>query len=129
MTDYPKFASITTKEMETVQERGRMGGNFCAHIIFKKLGIKCYLSAAVVSVPVCYRSTGCNLGTYLRVGKDNFTKGLMFKYLARTPTWVMGSLNGSVHYFGEIGCFFVRTIIVLDKGTGYVVLPFHAPIT
>lgn len=42
MTDYPKFASITGKEMETVQER-RKGENFCAHIIFKKLRIKCYL--------------------------------------------------------------------------------------
>lgn len=54
MTDYPKFASITAKAMETVQERrtrARVGGgqkekekkNFCAHIIFKKRRIKCYL--------------------------------------------------------------------------------------
>lgn len=57
MTDYPKFASITAKAMETVQERrtrarerGWVGDkkeeeekNFCAHIIFKKWRIKCYL--------------------------------------------------------------------------------------
>lgn len=57
MTDYPKFASITAKATETVQERrtaarerGWAGDkkegekkNFCAHIIFKKWRIKCYL--------------------------------------------------------------------------------------
>lgn len=42
MTDYPKFASITAKEMETVQER-RKGKLLCTHYIFKKLRIKCYL--------------------------------------------------------------------------------------
>lgn len=30
MTDYPNFASVTTKEMEAGEEAGR---NFCAHII------------------------------------------------------------------------------------------------
>lgn len=32
MTDYPKFASITAKEMETVQER-RKGKLLCTHYI------------------------------------------------------------------------------------------------
>jgi len=43
MTDYPKFASITA-EGDGDGTGGGGRGNFCAHIIFKKLRIKCYLS-------------------------------------------------------------------------------------
>lgn len=104
MTDYPKFASITAKAVETVQERrtrardrGWVGDkkeeeeeekkNFCAHIIFKKWRIKCYLHHGGFFLPLSSRST-----VPLAEGLLTIREWPNSPVLSEKQTWVGGRL-------------------------------------